>query len=76
VPLRRLYRKREADETEITPEIPRWLRLNMLTGAAAARMALDQPGVGVSSAHDKSIACVTRVRGLRLLSASRWGARP
>jgi len=39
-------------------------------------MALDQPGVGVSSAHDKSIACVTRVRGLRLLSASRCGARP
>jgi len=31
-----LVRKRGADETEIMPEIPRWLRLNRLTGAAAA----------------------------------------
>src|SRR5207244_2538846 len=47
-------------ETEVTPEIPRGgSSLSIPTGAAAARMALDQPGVGVSSAHANFIPCVT-----------------
>jgi len=71
---------READETEITPEIPRGgTSLSIPTGAAAARMALDQPGVGVSSAHVKFIPCVTssdddEPEGSRLLSTNPMGA--